>query len=567
MSKAVERYWARRKAQMLYEEMEKAEHAADEISKLYAKASSQLAFEEQKIFETYQREYHLTETEARRFLNTFHDKTSLDELRRKLKEEKDKKELLAQLDSAAYAWRMERLQQLQNEIDELVQELAVDVETAHRSHYTQALHDGYYRRIFETQKKTGLAFSFSKIDKRTIKHVLQSDWSGKNFSKRIWGNTDELAKTLKEELLINLMTGRTQRETAKIIQNKFASSAMQARRLVRTESTFIAEQADELTYKECEVEHYRYVAVLDMRTSLVCRNLDGQVFKVSEMQPGKNAPPMHPWCRSTTTANLSDDILAKLKRRARDPITGKTYQIPANMNYKQWYDTYVAGNPKTVEFLKEQNKQKDERQWKRYGKVLGDLVPKKLDAFQTMKYTNSEKFEHLKDRYKVVSTYAANAGTMTPTKIYELDRLAFETKQLFTGSAKERANIAAMELDGKTKFANSQVDKMSDSLYLNFKGDKSQLVFLPAKPQFTSKVVGPNDRYMDSEKKLFEYAAQVAADGKTHTLQMLSEKCMCESCQGVMKQFQRKYPKVTVNVVSNSRKEAKWNRNKPWNWR
>lgn len=231
------------------------------------------------------------------------------------------------------------------------------------------------------------------------------------------------------------------------------------------------------------------------------------------------------------------------------------------------YYCYVAGNPQTVVFPTEQNKQKDERQWKRYGKVLGDLLPKKLDAFQTMKYTESEKFEQLKDRYKVVSTYAANAGTMTPTKIYELDRLAFETKQLFTNNAKEQANIAVMELDGATRFANSQVNEMSDPRYINFKGDKSQLVLLPSKPQFVSKVVGSHDRGMDSEKKLFEYAAQVAADGKAHTLQMLSEKCMCESCQGVMKQFQRKYPKVTVNVVSNSRKEAKWNRNKPWNWR
>ena len=31
---------------------------------------------------------------------------------------------------------------------------------------------------------------------------------------------------------------------------------------------------------------------------------------------------------------------------------------------------------------------------------------------------------------------------------------------------------------------------------------------------------------MDSEAKLFEYAADIAKDGKEHTINMLSEKCM-----------------------------------------
>lgn len=58
---------------------------------------------------------------------------------------------------------------------------------------------------------------------------------------------------------------------------------------------------------------------------------------------------------------------------------------------------------------------------------------------------------------------------------------------------------------------------------------------------------------MDSEAKLFEYAADIAKDGKEHTINMLSEKCMCDSCLGVMKQFKEKYPNVTVNVVSNKK--------------
>ena len=69
---------------------------------------------------------------------------------------------------------------------------------------------------------------------------------------------------------------------------------------------------------------------------------------------------------------------------------------------------------------------------------------------------------------------------------------------------------------------------------------------------------------MDSEAKLFEYAGEYTFKGKENTINMLSEKCMCESCLGVMKQFKEKYPNVTVNVVSNKKERNEKNKGKPW---
>ena len=63
---------------------------------------------------------------------------------------------------------------------------------------------------------------------------------------------------------------------------------------------------------------------------------------------------------------------------------------------------------------------------------------------------------------------------------------------------------------------------------------------------------------------MFEYAASVAEDGKEHTLNLLSERCMCESCRGVMQQFKENFPNVKVNIVSNAKKQAEKNKNKPW---
>ncbi len=100
--------------------------------------------------------------------------------------------------------------------------------------------------------------------------MINSKWSGVNYSDRIWHNTKSLAQDLKQELLINLVTGRTDSEVADIIANKYAQGASNARRLVRTESCNLANQMEMQSYEECGIETYIYVATLDLKTSTVC---------------------------------------------------------------------------------------------------------------------------------------------------------------------------------------------------------------------------------------------------------------------------------------------------------
>ena len=195
--------------------------------------------------------------------------------------------------------------------------------------------------MFDIQQRAGAAFDFSGVDHELIDRVMNSKWSGNNYSNRIWNNTQALARGLKEDLLINLVTGRTEREVAEAIANKFGQGASNARRLVRTESCYLVNQMEMQSYEDAGIETYIYVATLDLRTSEVCRELDGKRFPVSKQEPGKNCPPMHPWCRSTTICDISPAELAQMKRRARDPNTGKTYTVPADMTYEQWHKKYA----------------------------------------------------------------------------------------------------------------------------------------------------------------------------------------------------------------------------------
>ena len=342
-------YWERRKAREMFDYMEQAEQAADEISQAYLKASRHISLEMDEIFERFMRKHGLSEKEAYRLLNSLRDKSSLDELKEALRagaDDQAKADILAELESPAYQARLERLQQVQNELDLVMQNVYGQEKARSTSHYVDLANEAYYRSIFDIQQQTGLGFSFSMVSPQEIERVINSRWSGANYSDRIWHNTQALARDVKEELLINLLTGRTDREAADIIANKFGQGASNARRIVRTESCNLANQMEMRSYEECGIETYIYVATLDLRTSAACRELDGKRFKVSEQQPGKNCPPMHPWCRSTTICDISDDELAQMQRRARNPETGKNELVPANMTYEQWHKKYVGGKEK-----------------------------------------------------------------------------------------------------------------------------------------------------------------------------------------------------------------------------
>lgn len=393
-------YWEKRQVDNMFRYMQKAEDTADQIADLYLKASRWLSLEADEIFERYLTKHNLSEAEARHFLNTLEDKTSIDEMLQKLKAndtDGNKRELIAKLESGAYRARIERLKQLQNQLDYVMETVYKQEKAISTSHYVDLADEAYYRTIFDIQQQAQAAFSFNHIDAKQIDKVVNSKWSGENYSSRIWKNTSALAQNLKEELLINLVTGRTEKEVADIIANKFAQSASNARRLVRTESAYLSAELNFKALEEAGVEEYQFLATLDLKTSETCRKMDMMIFKVKDRKVGQNAPPMHPWCRSTIVGIIDRKFLEGKKRVARDPKTGKIIYVPRTMTYDEWYSKYVKGD-KTAELneKKIKNRSADRKQHEEYRRILGDEIPEKLDDFQDMKYNNSEKWDEIK---------------------------------------------------------------------------------------------------------------------------------------------------------------------------
>lgn len=561
------KYWEKRAAKTMYEQMADVEKTADVMSKAFHRAAVELEKEMKHIFSTFQGE--LTEKQARDLLEKADsiDFGNLMDSYNKLPDSPAKEAILKQINSPAYKARIARLEQLAKDVEKKSREL-YGVQTRRISSVLKdTVSESYYRSVFDIQKNIGFSYEFARMNERNIDVILSRPWSGKHYSERIWGNTEKLTNVLKEELLVGFMTGKSYREMADVVMEEMASGAMDARRLVRTEANFVANQGHKEAYEDAEIEKYQFVGTLDNKTSPMCQELDGKIFPLEKAKVGVNYPPIHPWCRSTTVASFDDEddeIVKKLrKRRARDPETGKTYLVPADTTYEQWRNG-LEGEGKWLSYNPHSKAERE--QYERYKSVLREYAPKNLEEFIKVKYNKEGEWSNLQYAYRTVNRYEVD-GDVPVEKILQLDNVAYYTKKkgfdysAFSGKEKKRVknsisnggNAATMEFDGKIYFSHSSFGlkgTFEHSLYI---GDYPT-VSLSNDRVFKEKYLDDGvPRIYDTEAKFLEFVAKQKNPAEKFSVTILSEKHICESCQGIVKQFCEKFPQATINIVSGKR--------------
>jgi SPP1 gp7 family putative phage head morphogenesis protein len=145
--------------------------------------------------------------------------------------------------------------------------------------------------------------AFTSVNRGIVDELLRERWSGRNYSERIWGDPASdtwrrLVRDIPDMVGSSLVMGRSYSRTAQEVRESFGVEEYQALRLVRTESAYFSGQAELEAMRDLGIKEYEYYAIMDRRTSTICRDLDGEVFLYEEAEAGKNYPPMHPNCRS-----------------------------------------------------------------------------------------------------------------------------------------------------------------------------------------------------------------------------------------------------------------------------
>lgn len=381
--KKIDEYWTERALQQEQNAQIVADRYMAQIGQSLADYKHQLVSEIEKFYARYAVDNKMTHAEAKQYLT--------DKERREFKNvtlERFREMALNPdtptplLDALGYRHRISRKEALLVEIERLTAELYGKPDGIHDK-VTEALSDVYIKGKIHQAKNL---VHFGIIEKPilgvdAVKHKMGSNWSGKTFSTNVWGHEEATYKAISDVLNKGLTGGWSIDRVARVLSERTGVAYHRADTLVRTETTFYNNLATLDTIKELGGDHYEIVAVLDSRTSEICRLENHEVHSVKEYEPGRTAPPFHVRCRSTIRPAVKSDKKGK---------TDKTERTEESERISPYLDILLNNAP--VKMAKEK-RYLDEifAGWEREGEavlrgvkaseVVSDLEPNEIDDF------------------------------------------------------------------------------------------------------------------------------------------------------------------------------------------
>lgn len=207
-------------------------------------------------------------------------------------------------------------------------------------HYEKIATD---RAVQEIQRMSGiLGNTLTDVQTAKIaKNIVNADFYNATFSERIWMHADNLKDALATELNKGFISGVSSQKMAQNIKKQFEVSYKDAHRLVVTELRRIQTDVAKDNYERQGIEEYEYMAV-NPNACPICKDLDGKVYKVSEMQAGLNAPPIHPNCHCTTAPKVNEDEYEQWLTWLENGGTTAQWDNMTDADRQSWYDRITS---------------------------------------------------------------------------------------------------------------------------------------------------------------------------------------------------------------------------------
>lgn len=163
----------------------------------------------------------------------------------------------------------------------------------------------------ELARQAGILGKTVKRNAQLAHAIVNGSFHSGTFSDRIWQYQDLMRQDLGKLLQQGLIQGKGARAITAdlrkyLIGDKQGKGATyNVERLMRTELARVQTEAQKQSFARNGFDFYEFICNFhDSKsgTCEVCKALNGKHFKVENMMPGENAPPMHPHCRCSTAA-------------------------------------------------------------------------------------------------------------------------------------------------------------------------------------------------------------------------------------------------------------------------
>lgn len=401
-------YWAKRSIERENEWNKKSRETIEkELASQYERSAIRIQGNIEKLYGKFARDNGLSKEEARKLITGTEYRTWRKDIEEYVKEYKEtgNPKTLLELNTLAMRSRISRLDKLYSETLIELDKLGQNADKAVTEFLKEAYKDNRLHSAYELAKR-GKGPLQVAVDSRHMQDVLRTPWSGKNYSERIWKNSDKLAQTIQDTIVNGIHRGVSVNSLAKEVQQRMGVGKSDAVRLVRTELNYIHNQATLDSLREAKMGYFQFIATLDKRTSSVCRNHDNNVYSLDEAEIGSNVPPLHPRCRSTIAGALgpkkgtSGSRTVKVEPTKKGEMVKYT-KVPRNMAYDDWKAVYVDKSKTFDEWKREGSP----IQFKDKGKFIALPTPEDLEKvsvgenrvkaavrfFDRPSYTNKER--------------------------------------------------------------------------------------------------------------------------------------------------------------------------------
>lgn len=165
------------------------------------------------------------------------------------------------------------------------------------------MESSYYRSL---EQQAGILGETIHVSLNDVKTIITSPFQNSNWSRRLWRDMKVVRAHVEKATSQVLLRGRHPYEFVKEFRKETGNSTYEIRRLLITETARVQTLAAKrhMLEQHGPDAEYEYHAKMDSKTTKTCRHLNNKVFKVKDMQPGVNAPPMHPFCRSAVAPHI-----------------------------------------------------------------------------------------------------------------------------------------------------------------------------------------------------------------------------------------------------------------------
>lgn len=294
-------YWEERAKEIIKEETLSDKEISDEIERIVNEMIDDIEKEIAKFYARYATSEGISMSEARKKVDAF-DVVKFANQAKQYVNTRDFSDV-ANKELRAYNTKMyvSREKLLKAQIGLLVTYTYAKLESQMHNYMESA----YYRAL---KQQAGILGDTLQVASTDVKAIVLAPFQNSNWSRRLWRDMRKTRIQVQRAVTHVIIRGRHPYEFVKELRKESGNSTYEIRRLLITETArvqTIATKQHMLENQGPDAE-YKYVAKLDGKTTKTCRGLNGKVFKVKDMKPGVNAPPMHPFCRSSVVPHVGD---------------------------------------------------------------------------------------------------------------------------------------------------------------------------------------------------------------------------------------------------------------------